>query len=251
MKILIVEDEALTAERLQAIIHKYDPALEVTAIIPSVEGTLAWLKQNPAPDLIFMDIHLEDEDCFQIFEQLNINIPVIFTTAYDDYMVKAFKVNSIDYLMKPVGYEEFVAAMEKYKQVKTHYQENGYGNLLRSLDTENGPYKDRFLISNGLKLRTVETADVKFFYCKDKITFLVTADTEFLPIDYSLDKLNLMLDPKKFFRINRQVMVSLGGIANIHVFPKSRLKIDLQPSIKEEVFVSLDRVTTFKEWLGK
>ena len=251
MKVLIVEDEALTAERLAGMVNRYDPSFEVCGILPSVGETISWLKENETPDLIFMDIHLEDDDCFQIFEQINISAPVIFTTAFDEYMVKAFKVNSIDYLMKPINYEEFVAALEKYKKVKSHYQENGFGNLLQSIQSKEESYKDRFLISNGFKLRTVETRDVRYFFCKDKITFLVTKEGDFLPIEYSLDKLSILLDPRRFFRINRQLMVSLSSISNIHVYPKGKLKVDLEPLLKDEVYVSLDRATAFKEWLGK
>jgi DNA-binding LytR/AlgR family response regulator len=251
MKLLIVEDEALTAERLAAMIRKYDATCEIVACIPSVEETLIWLKENNVPDLIFMDIHLEDDDCFQIFEQLNVEAPIIFTTAFDEYMVKAFKVNSIDYLMKPINYEELKSALDKYKKTKSFYQEGGIGNLLQSIQPKDEPYKDRFLISNGFKLRTIELPDIQYFYCTDKITFLVTSEGEFLPVEYSLDKLCLLLDPRLFFRINRKVLLSLSAIGNIHIYPKGKLKVDLKPSIKEEVYVSLDRVTAFKEWLGK
>lgn len=251
MKILIVEDEMLTAERLAAMIHRYDPSYQILASLPSVEETIDWLKENQAPDLIFMDIHLEDDDCFQIFEKINLNIPIIFTTAFDEYMVKAFKVNSIDYLMKPLNYDEFAASLEKYKQIKNHFQENAVGNLLKTIQPKEEAYKERFLISNGFKLRTIETKYIRYFYCTDKITFLVTPEGEFLPVEYSLDKLSLILDPRQFFRINRQLMVSLDAITNIHVYPKGKLKLELQPTNKEEVFVSLDRSTAFKEWLGK
>ncbi|HEY0896734.1 MAG TPA: LytTR family DNA-binding domain-containing protein [Sphingobacteriaceae bacterium] len=251
MKLLIIEDELLTAERLASLVAAYDKTIEITACIPSVSDAITWLKENEEPDLILMDIHLEDGDCFQIFEQVNIATPVIFTTAFDEYMVKAFKVNSIDYLMKPVDYDEFVSAMEKYKNVRSHYQETSYGALLKTVQQPEEHYKDRFLISNGTRLRTVEIPEVKYFLCRDKITFLVTPETEFLPVDYSLDKLSLMLDPRKFFRINRHLMVSLPAISNIHVYPKGKLKLELSPGLKEEVYVSLDRVTAFKEWLGK
>lgn len=251
MKLLIVEDEALTAERLAAMIKKYDPTYDILASIPSVEETLIWLKENNLPDLIFMDIHLEDDDCFQIFEQINVDIPVIFTTAFDEYMVRAFKVNSIDYLMKPINYEELKSALDKYKKTKSFYQEGGLGNLLQTIQLKDEPFKDRFLISNGFKLRTIELQDIQYFYCTDKITFLVTAGGEFLPVEYSLDKLSVLLDPKLFFRINRKILLSLRAIENIHIYPKGKLKIDVKPTLKEDVYVSLDRVTAFKEWLGK
>lgn len=251
MRVVILEDEQLTAQRLDNMLHKYDEDLEVLATLPSVAEAVDWFKNNDDPDLIFMDIHLEDDQSFSIFEKINLDVPVIFTTAYDEYMIKAFKVNSIDYLMKPVNYSELVNAIEKFKKLQKHYQENGLENLLHAVHKKEPEYKQRFLISVGSKLRTVDIADINYFYCSEKITFLVTKDNQRLPIDYSLDKLVLLLDPKQFFRVNRALLIKLNSIANMHVFAKGKIKLDLTPAMKEEVFVSLDKVTPFKDWLGK
>ncbi len=322
MKVIIIEDEHLSAQRLQAMLKKYDPSIEVLAELPSVEASVEWLKANESPDLVFMDIHLEDGQSFSIFETINLDVPVIFTTAFDEYMIRAFKVNSVDYLMKPLNYEELVAAIEKY--IRVHgpgagdrgpgdetavpraegpwqgqgQSEKGPGDetavpraegpwqgpgqtekgpgdgtavpraegpwhgpgqtesssiekLIRSLQKKEPEYRTRFLISIGSRLKTIEVADINYFYSADKITFLATNDNQRFPIDLSLDKLTAQLDPKFFFRVNRQMLVRLEAIENIHVFTKGRIKLDLKPAMKEDVFVTIDKVVEFKEWLGK
>jgi DNA-binding LytR/AlgR family response regulator len=253
MKVVIIEDEFLTAQRLDHLLHRYDPSVEIAAILPSVAESVTWFKANEDPDLIFMDIHLEDGQSFTIFETINLDVPVIFTTAYDEYMVKAFKVNSVDYLMKPIDFNELSQAIDKFKRIHGANQEKetNLENLLHQFHNAEPSFRDRFLISVGSRLKTIEVADINCFYSAGKITFLVTKDNQRFPIDHSLDKLSAQLNPKDFFRINRQMIVKHTAIENINVYPKSRLKIDLKPGMKEEVFVSLDRVTEFKEWLGK
>ncbi len=251
MKVVIIEDEQLTAQRLEAMLKKYDFDMQIMAVLPSVSESVMWFKSNTDPDLIFMDIHLEDGQSFSIFEKLNLDIPVIFTTAYDEYMIKAFKVNSVDYLMKPINYDELVQAIEKYKRLNENQSEKeNMGALLQAIQTKED-YKQRFLISIGSRLKTIEVADVHYFYSAEKVTFLVTKDGQRFPVDYSLDKLAAIIDPSKFYRINRQMMIGLSSISNIHVYPKGRLKIDVVPDFKEEVMVSLDKAVEFKEWLGK
>lgn len=266
MNVLIVEDENLTARRLEGMLIKYDPRIRVLAKLPSVADTVAWLSQPncPALDLVFMDIHLEDDIGFRIFEQTRLQTPVIFTTAYDEYMVQAFKVNSIDYLLKPINYNELVAAIEKFNALKEQF---GVGSApaqnpdLNALLQLLGParqtdYKDRFMITVGTKIRSIDTADIAYFYLEERIVFLVTQDNVTLPVDYSLDKLTQLLDPRRFFRISRQFLVSLPAIQTIHQFSAGKLKLDLLPRPRPQrgtadVFVSGDRMTDFKEWLGK
>jgi len=255
MKVVIVEDEHLSAQRLQGMLKKYDPSIEVLAELPSVAASVEWFKTNPDPDLVLMDIHLEDGQSFSIFDTINLQVPVIFTTAFDEYTIKAFKVNSVDYLMKPLNYEELVTAIEKFKRI--HGQQEGeekslaLEHLLQSMHKKEPEYKSRFLVSIGSRLKTIETEDIQYFFSADKITFLVTKDNQRFPIDYSLDKMAVMLDPRLFYRINRQMTVKLDAIANIHVFSKGKIKLDLLPPTKEDVFVSMDKVVEFKEWLGK
>ncbi len=252
MNVLIIEDENLTARRLEGQLKKYDPSIVVLDRLPSVKGAVAWFRQNAAPDLVFMDIHLEDDLGFAIFDQISMQAPVIFTTAYDEYMIKAFKVNSIDYLLKPVNYEELAAAIEKYKALKRQFSSTDLDALLRSIQKPKEPeYKERFMISIGPKLRSVETADVAYFFLDERVTFLTTTEGANLPLEYNLDKLTQLLDPKRFFRVNRQFLVSLPAIYSIHTYSAGKLKLDLQPKTRHEVFVSGDRVADFKEWLGK
>jgi DNA-binding LytR/AlgR family response regulator len=253
MRVVIIEDEHLSAQRLAAMLKRYDMDIDVLAEIPSVAEAVVWFKENKDPDLVFMDIHLEDGQSFSIFEQINLHVPVIFTTAFDEYTIKAFKVNSVDYLMKPLNYEELAAAIEKFKRIYAEKEESGTSleQLIQSMQKKEPEYRSRFLISIGSRLMTVNIEDVQYFYSADKITFLVTKDNHRYPIDFSLDKLAQMLDPKDFYRINRQMMVKLAAIENIHVYSKGRIKLDLIPAMKEEVFVSLDKVVEFKEWLGK
>jgi DNA-binding LytR/AlgR family response regulator len=260
MNVVIIEDENLTAKRLEGMLHKYDPTLRVLARIPSVAEAVAWFGQpGQSVDLVFMDIHLEDDLGFRIFEQAHLTTPVIFTTAYDEYMIQAFKVNSIDYLLKPINYDELVAAIEKFKSLKKQFGQTNPNQTSHDLETllnligkpKPADYKERFMITVGTKIRSIDTADVAYFYLEEKIVFLVTKDGLNLPVDYSLDKLTQLLNPRQFFRISRQFLVSLPAIQTIHTYSAGKLKLDLTPKSRQEVFVSGDRMTEFKEWLGK
>ena len=258
MNVVIIEDENLTAKRLESLLHKYDPAITVLTRIPSVAEAVAWFGESDRPvDLVFMDIHLEDDLGFRIFEQTQLTTPVIFTTAYDEYMIQAFKVNSIDYLLKPINYDELVAAIEKFKSLKKQFGQNtstshDIETLLNLIGKSNHTdYKERFMITVGTKIRSIETSEVAYFYLEEKVVFLVTKDGLTLPVDYSLDKLTQLLNPRHFFRISRQFLVSLPAIQTIHTFSAGKLKLDLTPKSRQEVFVSGDRMTEFKEWLGK
>lgn len=251
MKTIIIEDESLTAKRLQSLIHKYDPSIEIVAMLPSVSEAVAWINSNEEPDLIFMDIHLEDDLAFKIFEQTDLNAPVIFTTAYDEYMIQAFKVNSIDYLLKPVNYDDLVHAIEKFKTLKKKFGHTDIDKLLQFIATKEPEYKSRFMITVGTKLRSIETHEIAYFYSEEKLTFLVTKDGHTLPVDYSLEKLASLLNPRDFFRISRQFIVSFTSIQNVHTYIKGKLKLDLNPKSKLEVLVTGDRMTDFKEWLGR
>lgn len=252
MKVVIIEDEKRSADRLQNMLGTYDSSIEILGTLASVEEAVNWFKGNISPELVFMDIHLEDDHCFSIFERINLDIPVIFITAYDEYMIKAFKVNSVDYLMKPVHYEELVAAIEKFKKLYIKKEESiNLEKLLESVGVKGAEYKERFLITIGSRLKTIETREISYFYSSGKITFLVTDSNQRFPVDYSLDKLGTVLDPKQFFRVNRHTIVKHAAIRNVHVFPKGRIKLELVPDAKEEVLVSIDRVTDFKEWMGR
>ena len=252
MNVVVIEDERLTAQRLISLVKKYDPSVNVLAEISSVSQGVSWFKNNPGKqvDLIFMDIHLEDGDSFQIISQLGLKTPIIFTTAFDDYMIKAFRVNSVDYLLKPLNPDELSAALDKFKAVRSPQVD--INALIRHMSHQNeNQFKDRFMVTVGTKIRSVKTDTVAYFYLEEKTVLLVATDGTTLPVDYSLDKLMQMLDPKQFFRISRQFIVSLDSIEIVHTMAGGKLKLDLLPKTKQEVTVSLDRIADFKHWLGK
>lgn len=254
MNVVVIEDERLTAERLISLIKKYDSSINVLAQIASVANAITWFNNNSISnvDLIFSDIHLEDGDSFQIVNKLNLKTPIIFTTAFDDYMIKAFKVNSIDYLLKPINYEELAAALDKFKSLRSVSSQIDVQALIQHLGQQSNPqFKDRFMITVGTKIRSVKTESIAYFYLEEKTVLLVTTDGTTLPVDYSLDKLMQIIDPKQFFRISRQFVVSLNSIQMVHTISSGKLKVDLVPKARQEVTVSGDRVSEFKEWLGK
>ncbi len=255
MNVVIIEDEARTARQLERMLKKYDPTLNIVAQLPSVSEAVAWFNQRGSgqlPDLAFMDIHLEDGLAFSIFEQTRLTLPIIFTTAYEEYMIKAFKVNSIDYLLKPVDYDELVAALEKFKTIRQPTPLPDLNSLLALIQKPQEPaYKERFMVSLGTKIRSVEAADIAYFFSEEKATFLVTKEGPTLPVDYSLDQVAGMLNPAHFFRVNRQFLVARSAIQTIHAYSAGKLKLDLSPASRHEVFVSLSRITEFKDWLGR
>jgi DNA-binding LytR/AlgR family response regulator len=257
MNVVIIEDEARSARQLERMLKKYDPSIHVLAQLPSVRESVAWFTQHgsgqpSAPDLVLMDIHLEDGLAFSIFEQIHLTVPIIFTTAYDEYTIKAFKVNSIDYLLKPVDEEELISALTKFKTLRSVAASPDLTQLLQVVQQfRESPYKERFMISIGTKIRSVETADIAYFYSEEKATFLTAKDGHLYPLEQSLDQLIGMLNPSQFFRVNRQFLVARTAIHTIHNYSASKLKLDLQPPTRQEVFVSLSRLSDFKDWLGR
>lgn len=246
MNVLIVEDEELSAERLQNLIYGIDPAIRVLATIPSVLETIAYLQNdsNVRPDLIFLDVHLEDDNGFRIIENQNLMIPVIFTTAYDDYLLRAFKVYSIDYLLKPINPLELQAALTKFRKINAQAEvQNG------NHATEK--YKDRFLVSAGSRVFTFRTSEIAYFTIEERATFLRLFDGRHFSVEFSLEKLSQMLDPAEFFRINRTMLISLRAIREMHTISAGKLKIELNPAAAQETFVSSERMSEFKGWLGK
>lgn len=252
MNTIIIEDEKLTARWVEDLLRQYDPAIRVLAVLPSVQDAVQWLSANPEPDLVFMDIHLEDELAFKIFEQVQLQAPVIFTTAYDEYTIQAFKVNSIDYLLKPINYEDLTQAMEKFKSLKRKFAQPDLDTLMQIFGQQKTTaYKSRFMITIGNKIRSIETREIAYFYSEEKTTVMVTGEGQHLPIDFSLDKLTTLLDPAVFFRISRQYLVAFPAIQAAHNYFKGKLKLDLLPKAKIDATVSAEKVTQFKEWLGR
>jgi DNA-binding LytR/AlgR family response regulator len=262
MHVLIIEDEARSARQLERMLKNYDPDLRVLAQLPSVRESVDWFRQHgngqpgssqsAVPDLVLMDIHLEDGLAFSIFDQIQLTVPIIFTTAYDEYMIKAFKVNSVDYLLKPVDEEELANALTKFKTLRTVTTSQDLTQLLQAVQQfREPPFKERFMISIGTKIRSIETADIAYFYSEEKATFLMTKEGQFLPLDYSLDQLTGMLNPAQFFRVNRQFLVARSALQTIQSYSAGKVKLDLQPPTRQDVFVSIHRLADFKDWLGR
>ncbi len=252
LDILIFEDEQLSAERLEQLLARLDQNLEVVEVLSSVKQGVAWFKSNPNPDLILMDIHLTDGSCFELFNQVVIDVPVIFTTAYDEYAIKAFKVNSVDYILKPIDFEELVAAFEKFNKYRSQ-QPQVQSQLIQTLYEQisrEGKYKQRFLVKLGEQLKRIESKDIAYFLFEDGLVWANSTSKLRLPMDYSLEQLEQMLDPRDFFRINRKMLINLESVQKIHTYYNSRLKLVLQPDMGKDIIVSRERVSDFKEWIG-
>lgn len=251
LKVLIFEDESLSSEHLIKLIHRYDPAIELLGIFESVKQGVDWFSNHLHPDLLLMDIQLSDGSCFELFKQVRLGIPVIFTTAYNEYAIQAFKVNSIDYLLKPIDFQELQLAFEKFKKQQNHLIQNPeqvYEQLYSRL-IQTSRYKKRLLIKVGEQLKQVNVEDIAYFLFDDGMCWAVTFAKAKLPVDYSLDDLELMVDPKMFFRINRKFIVRPESIEKIHTYFNNRLKLQLRPDPESEVLVSRERVSDFKNWL--
>ncbi len=253
MQVAIVEDEPLAADRLKIILAEYDNHIETVVCLESVEDAVKWFKQNKLPDLIFLDIELGDGNSFEIFQQCDIKCPIIFTTAYDQYAIDAFKLNSIDYLLKPVTQDAMTKALEKYKALNVH---SVSASLIQQLlEGRSGhadkAFKNRFLVKLGSRLFFLDVNQVAWFFADDKTVYLVSTEGVKYAVDFTLEKLEQMLNPTIFFRLNRKIIVHANCIKEIKTFINSRLKIHLSAGKQyEEVVVSRERVQDFKEWAG-
>lgn len=246
MKVVIIEDEFFSAEKLKSQLLMIDPSIEILSILPSVEEGLKWFRQHAEPDLIFSDIELEDQESFELFKQLNIESPIIYTTAYNQYALQAFKQNSIDYLLKPIQMEELRIALKKYENLEYRALKKG---LKYQASAKAEVSKERFLVKKGNHMAIVKLAEIAYFKSDQKLTFLFTYDHQKYIIEQTLDQLTEQLDPRKFNRISRSRLVALDSILKIHNHFNGRLKLDLHPPDEEEVFVSRERVQNFRDWL--
>ena len=246
MNILLIEDELPAARQLTKLLLAARPGYRILETLDSVAGAVRWLRNFPAPDLIFMDIQIADGISLDIFSQVEVKTPVIFTTAFDHYAVQAFKVNALDYLLKPVDPEELEQALQKFEQRKTPVVD------LQALTRMLAPnaYKERFLVKNGRHLSFIETPEIAFFRSSDGLTQAHTFQGKKHLIDHTLEELERLLNPREYFRVNRGVLLRLQAIQKIHPHLNGRLKVETEPLAPEELFVSRDRAGDFKEWLG-
>ncbi len=251
MNVLVVENENPAVEGLISQLKKIDPDIDIIGITQSVESTINWFQSHPNPDLIFMDIQLDDGLCFEIFETMKMDTPVIFTTAYNEYMLSAFKVNSVDYLLKPIEEKSLRQAIDKFKSI--HYNASINNEVIKQLLNElNKEYKNRFLIKIGENYKSIPDKEIACFYILERATFLRTVSDKDYAIDYSLDSLQEIINPDKFFRINRNSIININEINDIISYSSSRLKIKLNSNKPiHDLIVSKDKVKEFKKWIDK
>ncbi len=251
LRTIIIEDEKPSARRLQRMLSEI--GIEAEAMLHSVEESIDWFKSNEAPDLILLDIQLSDGLSFEIFEQIEVRSAIIFTTAYDEYALKAFKLNSIDYLLKPIDDEELKAAIDKFEenQPKEHNLMVDISQIKKLLvNPLDRNYKKRFTIKIGQHLRVVEIDSVECFYSEHKATYLYTSDKKNYLIDQTLEQLEEQLDPIKFFRVSRKFIIHVDAIEDIISYTNSRLQIKLRNYSEQEIIVSREKVKNFKNWLS-
>lgn len=251
MKVLIIEDEHYAADKLSRMLHDLDPDIQVLALLESVSESANWLSSNPAPDLIFMDIQLDDGISFEIFDSVKITTPIIFTTAYNEYAIKAFKVNSVDYLLKPYTAKDLKSAINKYKELHegTGIQSEKFDHLYRQLVKE---YKSRFFVKIGTHFHSISVDEIACFFIRDRATFIKTLIGKNFDIDYSLDQVQKLVDPARFFRINRNYMINIDSIADIISYSSNRLKIVLKNfEHLDDLLVSREKTSDFKKWLDR
>lgn len=251
MKILIIEDEAFAADALEKLILDFKPDTRVLDKLESVEESVEWFSSHPHPDLVFCDIHLSDGSSFEIFEKTPINAPVIFTTAYNEYAIEAFKVNSIDYLLKPVKKEELERAIIKYEDLSRSSfgaeMEKIQHLLLQTQSSRNK--KSRFLVKSGQTIKSIGSEEVAYFMAEEGVVLLVSFDSKRYVINYTLDQLNDQLDSKVFFRANRQLIVNIHAVKEVHPYFKGRLQLVLEPQLAGDQVISSSKAASFKEWL--
>lgn len=254
MKILIIEDEPFAQQELIRLLKACDSSIEVLACIDSVKESEIWLRENKEAELIFMDIQLSDGISFELFNKMEVEIPVIFTTAYDEYAIKAFKVNSIDYLLKPIEEEELNQSLKKYRSLKKSTSDSA---ILSSEQLEEvmglfkEPFKKRLVARIGDSIIHIDVNKIAYIYSEEKVTFLITKDKKRYIINYTLEQLEQLLNPDDFHRLNRKYITHIDAINKINKYFNSRLKINLEPEAEDEILISRAKVQGFIDWLEK
>ena len=250
MKVVIVEDEKLAAEKLQHLLTKADPNIEVVKKLESVGESVNWFSANKNYDLIFMDIQLDDGISFEIFDAVKIEAPVIFTTAYNEYAIRAFKVNSVDYLLKPIDEEALETALRKFHRLFSEKNDFEF-NISKVVEQLSKSYKTRFFVKIGIHFQSVPVEEVSCFFVEERCTFLKTKNGKNYDLDQSLDQIQKIVDPGLFFRINRNFLVNINFITQIISYSTSRLKLKLENYADENLIVSRDKVSEFKSWMDR
>ncbi|MDW3208362.1 MAG: LytTR family DNA-binding domain-containing protein [Reichenbachiella sp.] len=253
MTVLIIEDEAPAFRRLQKLLEEIDNSIQIVEVFDGVKEAVKWLNHHQCPDLLFMDIQLSDGLSFEIFEQTEISKPVIFTTAFDEYMLKAFKVNSIDYLLKPINKDDLQRSMDKYRNLKSQFANTdtpSIQELIKNIRLDDRKFKSRFLVKMGEKMMSVETEDILCFFAHSGLVYLQTKGGKKYLMDQTLDDISKELDPEKYYRANRQYILNYCAIEAVHKFGKSKLLVETTFEHEEQIIVSSEKATAFKQWLG-
>jgi DNA-binding LytR/AlgR family response regulator len=253
MNVLIIEDEPLAQRELQRLLKETGYVFRVAGVLDSVEDSIEWFKSNPEPDLVFLDIQLSDGISFEIFRHVKIKAPVIFTTAYDEYAIQAFRLNSIDYLLKPIELDALQEALNKLENIKRDLAPMPLldeGMLKDLLNLQRKEYKTRFLAKIGDQIKSIRVEDIAYFYAEDNLVFVKCRNQERYIIEHTLEILEKEADPKDFFRLNRSYLAKIGAIKKVSKYFNSRLLVELDPPAAEQVLVSRVRVPDFMEWMG-
>lgn len=250
MQIIIVEDEKPAAQKLKKAVEQYNSGITVVAILGSIREAISWLAKNEHPQLAFMDISLGDGLSFKIFEQVNINFPVIFTTAYDEYWQEAFEHNSIEYLLKPVKQEKLEAALKKFETLKKHFTQQ-FQQLQSWQQGAASTYKKRFLVKRGSDYISVKTDDIAYLFATHKLVCIVDCKNQKFILDQSLSDLEKQLDPSRFFRITRKHLINIQSVTRMQTCGKGKLRVDIIPEPGEEIIIAQENVAAFKEWMAQ
>lgn len=252
MKVLIIEDEAPAFRRLQKVLEELSADVEIVEVLDSVEGAVAWFSAGHQVDLALMDIQLSDGISFEIFDQVRVTVPVVFTTAFDEYMLNAFQVNGIDYLLKPIKKEDLNRSLKKYSLLKSQFSiQPDLTDILAQVRVADRQYKPRFLVRQGERMMSVETQNIAYFFTQHGVVHLCTFEGQKHLTDYVLDDLQGQLDPEKFYRANRQYLINFHGIVAAHKYHRNKLLVEVSPQTREPIIVSAERASAFKSWLGK
>jgi DNA-binding LytR/AlgR family response regulator len=251
IRTLIIEDEQPAAIRIERLLKSLEPDIEVVGVLDTAESAVRWFQSHPHPDLIMLDIQLGDGLSFGIFDKIKVDSYVIFTTAYDEYAIRAFELNSIDYLLKPVDESRLSQSLAKFRKFSTAQQNVNIQKLLETIENRESRFKKRFVVTITGKIKVVETENIAFFFSKEKNTFLCTTDARNYPVEYSLDQLESLLNPAVFIRVNRQFVVQYKSISKIAVMSKSRIRIETVPPSDDEILVSSARTSEFRNWLER
>ncbi len=251
MNVVIVEDERPAAERLRRALWEYDGSIQVAAHLQTVADTVRWFDSHPGPDLLFLDVRLTDGLSLEVFSRTSVSCPVVFTTAYDAYILDAFECNSIDYLLKPIKPERLAQAMRKYDQLRRHFAADISQTLRRAFQIEPRSYKQRLIVQRGNAFASMRTEDIRYAFSSRKTTFLVDRDGRRFICDEALTSLEELLDPNIFFRVNRKYLARIDAVSSFRQASRGRIRVDLEPATNEAVVVSQEKAGRFRAWMER